>query len=194
MLPILALLLLALGVFVARGHRRALIGAGLGLAASMLVLGAGLLIFRGVYLNSVPSDVLPADAAAALFDTLVRFIKEGLASVLVVGPGRGRWCVPDRALGERGRDPEGLLVGPRLGAAERRARGRAATAPWEPGPTRIARELRIWAVSLGRAGCSCSGDGPPPLVVMVIAILLLVVLGLIELIGRPPAEPAQRQP
>jgi hypothetical protein len=43
----------------------------------MLPLAAGLLIFRGVYLNSVPASVLPADAAAALFDTFVRFIKEG---------------------------------------------------------------------------------------------------------------------
>ncbi len=84
-LPILALLFLALGVFTARGHRRALIGAGLGLAASMLVLAAGLLIFRSIYLNSVPSNVLPADAAAVLFDTLVRFIKEGLRALLVIG-------------------------------------------------------------------------------------------------------------
>ena len=37
-LPILSLLLIALGVYIARGHRRALIGAGLGFAASMLVL------------------------------------------------------------------------------------------------------------------------------------------------------------
>ena len=43
----------------------------------MLPLAAGLLIFRGVYLNSEPASVLPADAAAALFDTFVRFIKEG---------------------------------------------------------------------------------------------------------------------
>ena len=84
-LPILTLLLLGLGVYVARGHRRALIGASLGLAASMLLLGAGLLIFRGAYLNSVPASVLPADAAAALFDTLVRFIKEGLRTILVLG-------------------------------------------------------------------------------------------------------------
>ena len=40
-LPILALLLIGAGVYIARGHRRALIGAGLGFAASMLVLGAG---------------------------------------------------------------------------------------------------------------------------------------------------------
>src|ERR1019366_3086941 len=54
----LKIVLLTLGVYVARGHRRALIGAGLGLAASMLVLGAGLLIFRGIYLGSVPNSVL----------------------------------------------------------------------------------------------------------------------------------------
>jgi len=84
-LPVLTLLLLALGVFAARGRRRALIGAGLGLAASMLVLAVGLFIFRGIYLNSVPPSKLPADAAAALFDTLVAFIKQSLRTVLVVG-------------------------------------------------------------------------------------------------------------
>ena len=68
-----------------RGRRRALIGAGLGLAASMLVPAVGLYLFRDIYLGSVPSDVLPADAAAALFDALVRFIKEGLRTVLVAG-------------------------------------------------------------------------------------------------------------
>jgi len=47
-LPILALLLIGLGVYLAPGHRRALIGAGLGFAASMLALGAALAIFRGV--------------------------------------------------------------------------------------------------------------------------------------------------
>jgi hypothetical protein len=84
-LPLLVLFLIAAGVYLARGHRRALVGAGLGFAASMLVLGAGLLIFRGIYLNSVPSGALPSDAAAALFDTLVRFIREALRTLLVLG-------------------------------------------------------------------------------------------------------------
>ena len=84
-LPIVTLLLLALGVYIAKSHRRALIGAGLGFAASMLVLGAGLLIARGIYLNSVPNSTLPGDAAAAAFDILVRFIKEALRTLLVVG-------------------------------------------------------------------------------------------------------------
>jgi hypothetical protein len=40
-----------------------MIGAGLGLAASTLVLAIGLLIARATYLNSVPPSVLPGDAA-----------------------------------------------------------------------------------------------------------------------------------
>ena len=84
-LPFLSLLLIALGVYIARGHRRALIGAGLGFAASMAGAGLGLALFRTIYLNSVPPAALPSDAAAALFDTFVRFIKEALRTLLVVG-------------------------------------------------------------------------------------------------------------
>ena len=51
----------------------------------MVVLGIALAIGRGIYLNSVPSNVLPANAAAVLLDTLVRFIKEALRTLLVVG-------------------------------------------------------------------------------------------------------------
>ncbi len=72
-------------MYVARGRRQALVGAGLGLAASMLVLAIGLAIFREIYLGSVPSSVLPSDAAAAVFDALVHFIKRGLRVVLAVG-------------------------------------------------------------------------------------------------------------
>ena len=51
----------------------------------MLILGIVLAIARSIYLNSVPSNVLPANAAAVLYDTLVRFIKDGLRAMLVVG-------------------------------------------------------------------------------------------------------------
>jgi hypothetical protein len=84
-LPILTLALLGLGVVIARRHRRALIGAGLGFAASMPLLGAALIIARTIYLSSVPASVLPAGAAAAALDILVRFIKTALRTLLVVG-------------------------------------------------------------------------------------------------------------
>ena len=80
-LPIVTLTLLG-AVGVARGHRRALIGAGLGFAASMLALG--LAIARAIYLNSVPASASAA-ADAAAFGILVRFIKTTLGTLLVVG-------------------------------------------------------------------------------------------------------------
>jgi hypothetical protein len=188
-LPILALLLLALGVYVARSHRRALIGAGLGLAASMVVLGAGLLIFRGVYLNGVPNDVLPADAAAVLFDTLVRFIKEGLRTILVVGlvVAAGAFLTGPSVSAVRIRKAFSSGLGWVRQGGERAGVRTGPVGTW----TYAHRKgLRISAVSLAALLFVFWGR-PTAVVVVVIAILLLVVLGLIELIGSgPPAQPA----
>jgi hypothetical protein len=195
-LPILVLLLLAGGVYVARSHRRALIGAGLGLAASMLVLAAGLLIFRSIYLNSVPGSVLPSDAAAALFDTLVRFIKEGLRAILVVG-----LIVAAAA----------FLTGPSVTAVRAR-RATASGFTWlrqrfehagvQTGPVGTwtyahRKGLRISAVALAALIFVFWGQ-PSAVLVIVLVILLALVLGLIELIGTrpsgPPAPPAPPAP
>ena len=193
-LPVLALLLLAAGVYVARSHRRALIAAGLGFAASMLVLGAGLTIARSIYLNSVPNNVLPSDAAAVMFDTLVRFIRQALRTLLVVG------LVV--AIGA-------FLTGPSVTAVRTRhafssglawVRTSGEHAGLRTGPVgrwtyahRTA--LRVCAVALAALIFVFWGQ-PTGVVVIVIVILLLVVLGLIELIGRPPAPPeaAGQQP
>jgi hypothetical protein len=176
-------------VYVARSHRRALIGAGLGLAASMLVLGAGLVVFRSVYLSSVPDNVLPADAAAALFDTLVRFIRQGLRTILVAG-----LVIAAGA----------FLTGPSVSAVRIRhaftsglawARQSGEHAGVTTGPVGTwtyahRKGLRISAVALAALVFVFWGR-PTAAVVVVIAILLLVVLGLIELIGRrPAAQPA----
>jgi hypothetical protein len=83
-LPVLALLLLALAVYVARRRRQALIWSAVAVAASMLVLGAALNIFRPVYLGAIDPRVLPTDAAAAIYDQLVGFIRLNLRAVLVV--------------------------------------------------------------------------------------------------------------
>jgi hypothetical protein len=186
-LPILSLLLLGLGVYVARGHRRALIGAGLGLAASMLVLGAGLLIFRGIYLNSVPSSALPSDAAAALFDTFVRFIKEGLRGILVLGlvvAGGAFITGPSvTAVRTRAAFTSGLAWARRGGEHAGVSTGPAGT--WTYAHRHA---LRISAVALIALLFVFWGQ-PTAAVVIVLVILLLVILGLIELIGRPPAAP-----
>jgi hypothetical protein len=187
-LPFLSLILIALGVYIARHHRRALVAAGLGFAGSMVLLGAILAIFRGVYINSVPNSVVPSDAAAAAFDIMVRFIKQGLRVLLVVGlvvaiaaffTGPSVTAVRTRGAFVKGLgwlrasgEHAGLRTGPvgRWTYAHRKG-------------------LRVAAASLVALILVFSGQ-PTGLTVLWLAVLLLVLLGLIELIGRRPA-PAQ---
>lgn len=83
-LPVVAIALIAAGVLVARSRRRALIGAGLGLAVAMLLLGAALAIARPVYINALPPEVDDA-AAGAVFDQVVSLLRTTLRTVLAVG-------------------------------------------------------------------------------------------------------------
>jgi hypothetical protein len=191
-LPIVTLLLLGAGIYLARGHRRATVGAGLGLAASMLVLGIALAIARTIYLNSVPSTVLPSDAAAVLYDTLVRFIKDGLRILLVVG-----LIV---AIGAFFTGPSVTAVRTRRGLSHGlgwlRTSGERAglrTGPVGSWTYQHRTALRISAVALF-ALIFVFLATPSAVSAIVLAVLLLVVLGLIELIGRPPVPrpgPAQ---
>jgi hypothetical protein len=186
-LPILALVLIAAGVYVARGRRRALVGAGLGLAASMLILGIGLAIARAIYLSSVPSSTLPSDAAGAAYDALVHFLRQGLRIVLLVGlvvaiaaffTGPSHTAIQTRS---------GIKSGMEWIRNYGERRG-VSTGPVGQWTYLHRRSLRIGAVALAALIFVFWGE-PTVLVVILIVVLLLVVLGLIELIGRPPAHP-----
>ena len=181
-LPIVTLVLLGLGVLIARRPRRALIGAGLGLAASMLVLGAALLIARGIYLSSVPASA-PADAAAAAFDILVRFIKTALRTLLVAGliVAAGAFFTGPSAAAARTRHA--------LSSGLARVRRGGESGPASRWTYAHRTALRVGAVALAALIFVFWGQ-PTAVVVVLIAVLLLVVLGLIELIGRPPAQPS----
>jgi hypothetical protein len=191
-LPILTLVLIGAGVYVARSRRRALIGAGLGFAASMLVLGVGLQIGRGIYLDSVPQSVLPSDAAAAAYDTLVRFIRDCLRAMLVVG------LVVAIAAFFTG--PSGTAVTTRRtivswfgwlrGLGERRGVSTGRAGAWTYAHRKV---LRVAAVALAALIFVFSGQ-PTPALGIVLAVVLLVLLGLIELIGRPPAAAPVPEP
>jgi hypothetical protein len=80
-LPIIALFLLAAGVYVARNHRRALLMGALGFAGGMLALGVALTLARVFYLNALPAEVLSRDAGGSIFDTLVRYLRYSLRAV-----------------------------------------------------------------------------------------------------------------
>jgi hypothetical protein len=190
-LPVLTLLLLGAGIYVARGHRRATVGAGLGLAASMLVLGIALAIGRAIYLNSVPPTVLPSDAAAVLYDTLVRFIKDGLRALLVVGliVAIAAFFTGPSVAAVRTRHGLARGIGWLRGTGERAGLNTGPVGRWT---YRYRTALRISAVALIAIIFVFLGT-PSATSAIVLAIVLLVLLGLIELIGRPPARAAQPQ-
>jgi len=83
-LPIIALILLGVAVAVSVRRRRTLTIGAIVIAGSMVLLGAALNLFRITYLDAIPSDRLPADAAAVIFDQLVEFIRLNLRALLVI--------------------------------------------------------------------------------------------------------------
>jgi hypothetical protein len=182
-LPIIVLALIALGVYVAKSHRRALVGASLGVAAGMLVLALGLAIFRSAYLNALPSTV-SHDAAAVLYDTLVRYLRLGLRSVLVLALviAIGAFLTGPSVTAVRTRD--GLT----RGLAWLRGRGESAglrTGPVGSWVYAHKQALRIGAVAAAGLALVFWGQ-PTGKVIILLAVLLLVVLAIIEFLGRPP--------
>jgi hypothetical protein len=192
LLPLLSIALFVAGIWVARRHRRALLGAGLGLAAAMLVLAAALQIARGIYLNSVPQSVLPSDAAAAAYDTLVRFIKEGLRVLLVVGlvVAAGAFLTGPSTAAVRTRHAVASGIG------WLRARGERAGLRTGPVGTWVgAHKTLLRVAAVGVAALIFVFWGQPSLAVVIwLVVLLLVLLGVIELLGGGTRTAAMPEP
>ena len=183
-LPIIALVLLLGGVLLARDRRRALMLGGLGVAASMIVLGMALAIARTWYVNETPGNVLTPDAAGSVFDTLVRFLRSSLRAVGVLG------LVLAFAA---------FLSGPSTAAVKTRRgftqgigslRGSAEAAGWQTGPVGAwtyahRRALRLTAAVLGGV-VLMFWNQPTAGVVVGVAVVVLLVLVVIEFLGRPP--------
>jgi len=186
-LPIIAIVLLGIGVFVAKDHRRALVGAAVGVAVGMLVLALGLAVFRTIYLDAVPPAVLPHDAAAVLYDTIVAYLRLGLRTVLVLAlvVAAGAFLTGPSTTAVRTR--QGLAHG--LGWL----RGSAEHAGWRTGPVGTwvytnKKVLRIGAVTLAALALVFWGQ-PTGKTILLLAGLLLVALALIEFLRQPP-QPA----
>lgn len=102
-LPVITIAFAALAVWTAPGHRVMLLITSLGISVMMAVLLVALAVVRRVYLDAVPAATLPPDAASAVFDTFLRFLRDSTRTLLVLflatalaaylyGPGRvARW-------------------------------------------------------------------------------------------------------
>jgi hypothetical protein len=188
-LPVIAMVLLALGVYVARDHRRALIGAGLGVAVGMLALALGLAVFRSIYLDAVPASVLPHDAAAVLYDTIVRFLRAGLRTVFVLGlvVAAGAFMAGGSVTATRTRQGLAGAIGWLQQGAEGAGLRTGPVGTWVHANRRA---LRIGAVALASLTL-VFWSRPTGKVVIGLAIALLVVLAIIEFLARPAQHVAE---
>jgi hypothetical protein len=184
-LPFVALGLIGIGVYVAKNRRRALMGAGLGVAASMAVLALGIAVGRVFYLDAIPAETLPADAAAAVYDALVSFLRLGLRAVLVaaliVAAGAFLSGGTDAAVAIRGGLTRGIA----------RLRGQAESAGMNTGPVgawvyTYSRWLRIGLVVVGGLALIFMAS-PTGKDVVVVTILVLVGVAIVEFVGKRPA-------
>jgi hypothetical protein len=192
LLPLLSVALFVAGIWIARGHRRALLGAALGLSAAMLVLAAALAIARGIYLNSVPQNVLPADAAAAAYDILVRFVKDGLRVLLVVGlvVAIGAFFTGPATAAVRTRHAVASGIGWLRAHGERAGLRTGPAGAWT-----AAHKTLLRAAAVGVAVLIFVFWGQPTLAVVIwLVVLLLVLLGVIELLGGGTRTAATPEP
>ena len=83
-LPILALLCLAGHVALSRPRRRGLLRVGLGLIVTAFLMLAAVGLGRSAYLDAINQDVLPRQAAADIFDSLIELLRFGVRATVVV--------------------------------------------------------------------------------------------------------------
>jgi hypothetical protein len=186
-LVVLVFVLIGVALALSGNRRRTLIRWGLGVVAAMAVTAALLALARSAYLNIAENR----DAAAAAFDIIVRYLRNGIRVIAVLGiiVALGAFLTGPSRLAVRIRGGSRDLVGG-LGR-------KADEAGWEPGP------VGVW-VAAHKVGLRIAGvavaflilflwDRPRPLTLLVLALVLLVYLAAIEFFGRSPepAEPAE---
>jgi hypothetical protein len=190
-LPIVALLLIGLGVYLARSHRRALVGAGLGIAGGMLLLGAGLAILRPVYLDALPASV-NKDAATAVFDALVHFIRIALRSVLVIAlvVAAAAFLTGPSATAVTVRNGAARTVGWLRGGAERAGLRTGPVGSWAYAHRTLLRAGVVGVIVL----VFVFTDQPSAATVLTLTVVLLAALAVIEFLARPPRTPSAAPP
>lgn len=188
-LPWLSLALIAAGVLTAVHRLRALVVAGLALAVSMLVLGIALYIARTLYLDALTGTVDRLDAAEIVFDQLVAFIRVALRTVAVLG------LVVAAAAYLGGGSASARSLRASTGRAFATVRGWGQQRGVTTGPVGTwlythRTFLRIVIIAVAGLVIVLS-PAPTPAVVVTAAVVALVLIGLLELLARPPVvEPA----
>lgn len=188
-LVVLVFVLLGVALALSGNRRRTLIRWGIGLVVAMAVTAALLALGRSAFVNAAENR----DAAGAVFDILVRFLRNGIRVIAAFGIiiALAAFLTGPSRLAVRMRQGSRELIGG-LGR-------RADEAGWDAGP------VGVW-VAAHKVGLRIAGvafaffvlflwDRPRPLTLLVLALLLLVYLAAIEFLGRSveragPSEPS----
>lgn len=179
-LPLLVALLVVGGVLLAVRRRRTLCAAALAVAAGALVLGLALWLGRSFYLDALPPTV-DHDAAGAVYDTLVRFLRTAVRVVAVLGvvvaltawlSGPGRWA----------RAVRGGWTGA-IGSV-REAAGAGTFGPVGPWVHRMRTWLN-WTVAAVAAAVLLAWNYPTGAVVAWIAVCAVCALAVVEFLDAP---------
>ncbi|MER7674205.1 hypothetical protein ABTY61_37895 [Kitasatospora sp. NPDC096128] len=180
-MPVLTVLLGAIGVLLAWRKRRALVTTALGAAGACLVVAIALVIARHYYLDHLPPAVQSPAAAAAIFDRLLHFLRISLRTAIVLGvvvalgaylSGAGRF---PRAV--RGRADAAADSAARWGDAHGVRTGRAGT--W----AEAHRRWFVLAAVLVVALVFALWNHPTVLTVLLLVLVLLAVLAVLALLA-----------
>ncbi|WP_198410824.1 hypothetical protein [Microbacterium halophytorum] len=182
-LPWLVLGLVAAGVATAHRRARALGWAGIGLAASFLLLAAGLGAGRVFFVGAVSPSVMPAGTARSIFDQLTELLSSTLTALIVLSAfvALGAWLSGRSRPAAALRGATSSAFSAVRGAADRHgvrtgAFGRAVDR-WRPAIIVLTILVGVFALFLTRPVTTGA--------VVTTVVLVLVVLLVIELVRRP---------
>lgn len=190
-LPVLTIALFGLAIWLSESRRRGFVKAAVGLTLGVGILAAVLAIGRTLYLDAAVDGGIPEGAAAAVWDTILRYLHTSIRNVLLIGivvvlavflAGPSRPAVGFRRLVQRGVD--------RLGAATDRAGWQALGA--NEAVRRYRTALRIGVV-VATVAILIWWAYPTPRVIFVAAIVALLALVVVEFFGRE-RSPGRRPP
>ncbi|SDM05234.1 hypothetical protein [Streptomyces wuyuanensis] len=194
-LPIVAVVLIAAGVLLSAHRRKALVAAALGVAVATALLGAGLTVFRLIYLDSLPKGV-SQPAATSVFDALVRFLRTTIRNIVMLGvvvalaawlTGPGRYAGLVRQLWTSG-------IAATRATANRAGLRTGPVGPW----VRRYRTWITWVLVAGAVLAYVLWSYPTAWVVVGLALALLFALAIVQFLawdddGAAPG-PAAREP
>jgi hypothetical protein len=176
-------------IYLSRNRRLGFVGSAVAFALGASILGLALFVGRGAYLNAATGQDLPYDAAAAVYDTLLRSLHTSVRAVLFLSAivviavffaGPSRFSVWFRIRVRQGANWVGV---------------QSDQAGWQwlaPNAFIVKRKrgLRI-VVAVVAFLILFRWDHPTPLVIFDFAVVTVLVLGIIEFFGREPVPEAE---